>query len=63
MLPASRDSGQLRGIDSSGRFGTVDCHWRGTTRVPEMHLAGKWLREAVFDLGKEFEVKVEPRAD
>jgi hypothetical protein len=25
-----------------------------------VRLAGKWLREAVFDFGKEFEIRVEP---
>ena len=41
-------------------FGTVGCRWRGDMRVPEVRLAGKWLHAAVFDFGKEFEVKVEP---
>jgi len=41
------------------RFGTVGYRWQGATRVPEVRLAGKWLREAVFDFGKELEIRVE----
>jgi len=42
------------------RFGTVGYRWRGDSRVAEVRLAGKWLGEAVFDFGKEFEITVEP---
>jgi hypothetical protein len=46
--------------DGGVRFGTVGCRWRGDGRVPEVRLAGKWLGEAVFDFGREFEITVEP---
>jgi type I toxin-antitoxin system toxin SymE len=38
---------------------TICGCWQETGRVPALRLSGKWLREAGFDVGQEFEVEIE----
>ena len=40
---------------------TVCGQYQNQHRVPALRLAGKWLRQAGFDLGQKVQVKVDPR--
>jgi hypothetical protein len=42
------------------RLGTVCGRWRHTRRMPDLRLSGKWLEEAGFPLGQEYELEVQP---
>jgi len=44
------------------RLLTVCGRWQAGKRIPDIRLSGLWLRKAGFDLGQEFEVKVEAGA-
>jgi len=41
------------------RLATICGRWQETGRVPALRLSGKWLRDAGFDVGQEFEVEIE----
>ena len=49
-----RKQARQRGV----RLGTVCSRWRDGRRLPEVRLTGRWLEEAGFDLGREYEVDV-----
>jgi hypothetical protein len=40
------------------RLATVTHCTRGSDRVPLLRLSGKWLRDAGFDVGQEYEIEV-----
>jgi Toxin SymE, type I toxin-antitoxin system len=40
------------------RLGTVCGRWRDGRRQPELRMTGRWLEEAGFDLGRQYEVGV-----
>jgi hypothetical protein len=42
------------------RCGTVSTYWRDNEAVPQVRLSGNWLQQAGFELGREFEIGVEP---
>lgn len=44
----------MRGV----RAGTISARWRDGREVPELRLAGRWLKGAGFDLGQEYEIEV-----
>lgn len=50
-----RKSARKRGV----RFGTVCGRWRDDRRRPDLRMTGRWLEQAGFDLGQEYEVEVE----
>jgi hypothetical protein len=41
------------------RLGTVSDRWREGRRLPDLRLTGRWLEDAGFDRGREYEVAVE----
>ena len=41
------------------RLGTVTSQWRDGRRFPEVRMTGRWLEEAGFELGREYEIGVE----
>jgi len=41
------------------RFGTISYRQRGGRQLPALRVSGKWLREAGFDLGQEFEITID----
>ena len=41
------------------RLGTVCARWRDGRRLPDLRMTGRWLEDAGFDLGREYEVEVE----
>jgi hypothetical protein len=41
------------------RLATICGRFQGDERVPDLRLAGRWLRKVGFDLGQRFEVEVE----
>lgn len=45
--------------ERGARFGTVCGRWRDDRRLPDLRMTGRWLKEAGFDLGQEYEVEVE----
>lgn len=45
--------------ERGARFGTVCGRWRDGRRLPDLRMTGRWLEEAGFDLGQEYEVEVE----
>jgi Toxin SymE, type I toxin-antitoxin system len=49
-----RKEAQARGL----RVGTVCGRWQGKGRVPDLRMSGRWLEEAGFVLGREYEVEV-----
>ena len=50
-----RKEARARGV----RVGTVCGRWRGGRRLPDLRLTGRWLEDAGFDLGQEYEAEVE----
>jgi len=40
------------------RLGTVSSRWRDGRRFPELRMTGRWLEDAGFDLGQEYEIAV-----
>ena len=50
-----RKEARARGV----RMGTVCGRWRNGRRLPDLRMSGRWLQRAGFDLGQEYEVKVE----
>ena len=41
------------------RLGTVCARWRDGRRLPDLRLTGRWLEDAGFSRGREYEVAVE----
>ncbi len=41
------------------RLGTVSDRWRDGRRLPALRLTGRWLEDAGFSRGREYEVAVE----
>jgi hypothetical protein len=41
------------------RLGTVSDRWRDGRRLPDLRLTGRWLEDAGFSRGREYEVEVE----
>jgi toxic protein SymE len=50
-----RRQARQRGV----RLGTVCGRWRNGRRRPDLRMTGRWLEEAGFRLGREYEVEVE----
>jgi len=50
-----RKEARARGV----RLGTVCGRWRNGRRLPDLRMSGRWLQRAGFDLGQEYEVKVQ----
>ena len=44
----------MRGV----RAGSISARCRDGREVPELRLAGRWLEDAGFDLGQEYEIEV-----
>lgn len=59
---ARRERKRRRRKEARGRgfrLGTVCGRWRNGRRLPDLRMSGRWLQRAGFDLGQEYEVKVE----
>ena len=50
-----RKEARQRGV----RLGTVCDRWRDGRRLPDLRLTGRWLEDAGFSRGQEYEVAVE----
>jgi hypothetical protein len=50
-----RKEARARGV----RLGTVCGRWRDGRRLPDLRMTGRWLEDAGFELGREYEVEVE----
>ncbi len=59
---ARRERQRLRQKEARARgvrAGTVYSRWRDGRYVPELRMTGRWLENAGFDQGQEYEVEVE----
>lgn len=44
--------------ENGQRLGTVSVRWQGTAKVPHLRISGDWLRQAGFEVGRQYEVAV-----
>ncbi len=50
-----RREARRRGV----RPDTVSARWRAGRRLPDLRMTGRWLEDAGFGVGQEYEVEVE----